>query len=79
RGRVFSEAGRRSGGEGGEEAASRDGRRRAVLGSIGPGTKLPTHGHIGFHTLRDGFQAHAEGLIAGGADAHIVETTQDLL
>ncbi|MDX6356908.1 MAG: 5-methyltetrahydrofolate--homocysteine methyltransferase, partial [Streptomyces sp.] len=30
-------------------------------------------------TLRDGFQANAEGLLAGGADALIVETTQDLL
>ncbi|MFF4157760.1 methionine synthase [Streptomyces sp. NPDC001678] len=56
-----------------------DGRQRWVLGSIGPGTKLPTLGHIGYTTLRDGFQANAEGLLAGGADALIVETTQDLL
>ena len=29
--------------------------------------------------LRDGYQPNAEGLLAGGADALIVETTQDLL
>ncbi|MYZ19241.1 homocysteine S-methyltransferase family protein, partial [Streptomyces sp. SID337] len=56
-----------------------DGRQRFVLGSMGPGTKLPTLGHTDFATLRDGFQANAEGLIAGGADLLIVETTQDLL
>ncbi|MFD6554440.1 methionine synthase, partial [Streptomyces sp. NPDC058398] len=58
---------------------ARDGRQRWVLGSIGPGTKLPTLGHVSYGTLRDGFQANAEGLLAGGADALIVETTQDLL
>ncbi|MEU6094654.1 methionine synthase [Streptomyces sp. NPDC047079] len=56
-----------------------DGRQRWVLGSIGPGTKLPTLGHVPYTTIRDGFQANAEGLLAGGADALIVETTQDLL
>ena len=50
-----------------------------VLGSVGPGTKLPTLGHVGYTTIRDGYQANAEGLLAGGADALIVETTQDLL
>jgi 5-methyltetrahydrofolate--homocysteine methyltransferase len=56
-----------------------DGRPRWVLGSIGPGTKLPTLGHIDYATLRDGYQANAAGLIEGGADALIVETMQDLL
>jgi 5-methyltetrahydrofolate--homocysteine methyltransferase len=56
-----------------------DGRRRFVLGSIGPGTKLPTLGHTEYATLRDGYQANAAGLIAGGADALVVETMQDLL
>ncbi|WP_405809516.1 methionine synthase [Streptomyces sp. NBC_01520] len=55
------------------------GRQRWVLGSIGPGTKLPTLGHAPYTVLRDGFQQNAEGLIAGGADALIIETTQDLL
>ncbi|MGK5451550.1 homocysteine S-methyltransferase family protein, partial [Streptomyces radiopugnans] len=57
----------------------RDGRPRWVLGSMGPGTKLPTLGHVEYRTLRDAYQANAEGLVAGGADALLVETTQDLL
>ncbi|GAA5704020.1 methionine synthase [Streptomyces avermitilis] len=79
--RVFelSEAGARLAREVADEFGTGDGRQRWVLGSIGPGTKLPTLGHVGYGTLRDGFQANAEGLIAGGADALIVETTQDLL
>src|SRR5580700_179863 len=54
-------------------------RPRWVLGSIGPGTKLPTLGHTTFRELRDSYQANAEGLLRGGADALIVETCQDLL
>ncbi|AYN42193.1 methionine synthase [Streptomyces dangxiongensis] len=75
----LSEAGARIAREVADRYWAEDGRRRWVLGSIGPGTKLPTLGHIGFATIRDGFQANAEGLLAGGADALIVETTQDLL
>ncbi|MEV5988912.1 methionine synthase [Streptomyces sp. NPDC052051] len=75
----LSEAGARLAREVADEFATRDGRQRWVLGSMGPGTKLPTLGHIPYTTLRDGFQANAEGLLAGGADALIVETTQDLL
>ncbi|MFG2845165.1 methionine synthase [Kitasatospora sp. NPDC048296] len=61
------------------DAHAADGRTRWVLGSIGPGTKLPTLGHAAYGTLRDGFQQNAAGLIAGGADALLVETSQDLL
>ena len=75
----LSEAGARIAREAADDFTARDGRQRWVLGSIGPGTKLPTLGHIAYGTLRDGFQANAEGLLAGGADALIVETTQDLL
>ncbi|MFF4226866.1 methionine synthase [Streptomyces abikoensis] len=75
----LSEAGARIAREVADGFTAADGRQRWVLGSIGPGTKLPTLGHIGYTTLRDGFQANAEGLLAGGADALIVETTQDLL
>ncbi|MEU8579817.1 methionine synthase [Streptomyces abikoensis] len=75
----LSEAGARIAREVADGFTAEDGRQRWVLGSIGPGTKLPTLGHIGYTTLRDGFQANAEGLLAGGADALIVETTQDLL
>jgi 5-methyltetrahydrofolate--homocysteine methyltransferase len=53
--------------------------RRWVLGSVGPGTKLPTLGHVPFATLRDAYQEQAAGMLDGGADAIIVETCQDLL
>ncbi|OIJ92459.1 methionine synthase [Streptomyces colonosanans] len=75
----LSEAGARIAREAADGFAAGDGRQRWVLGSMGPGTKLPTLGHVGYATIRDGFQANAEGLLAGGADALIVETTQDLL
>lgn len=75
----LSESGARIAREVADRFAADDGRPRWVLGSIGPGTKLPTLGHVGYATIRDGFQANAEGLLAGGADALIVETTQDLL
>lgn len=79
--RIFelSEAGVRIARESADEHAAGDGRQRWVLGSMGPGTKLPTLGHIGYGTLRDAYQQNAEGMIAGGADALLVETTQDLL
>jgi 5-methyltetrahydrofolate--homocysteine methyltransferase len=75
----LSEAGARIARETADDHTARDGRQRWVLGSIGPGTKLPTLGHVPYGTIRDGFQQNAEGLLAGGADALIVETTQDLL
>nr|WP_238420120.1 methionine synthase [Streptomyces taklimakanensis] len=75
----LSEAGARIAREVADSFTDSDGRMRWVLGSMGPGTKLPTLGHIGYATVRDGFQANAEGLVAGGADALLVETTQDLL
>lgn len=52
---------------------------RFVAGSMGPGTKLPTLGHIDFDTLRDAYIEQAEGLFDGGADLLIVETCQDVL
>jgi len=52
---------------------------RWVFGSIGPGTKLPTLGHTSYATLRDAYQECARGLIDGGSDALLVETSQDLL
>ncbi|MFC5890384.1 methionine synthase [Kitasatospora sp. CM 4170] len=78
--RIFelSEAGARIAREAADRHAA-DGRIRWVLGSIGPGTKLPTLGHAPYEVLRDGFQQNAAGLIAGGADALLVETSQDLL
>ncbi|MET9531923.1 methionine synthase [Streptomyces sp. NPDC006649] len=75
----LSEAGARIAREVADEFGAKDGRQRWVLGSIGPGTKLPSLGHTTYDVLRDGYQQNAEGLLAGGADALIVETTQDLL
>ncbi|MFE2110633.1 methionine synthase [Kitasatospora sp. NPDC059463] len=79
--RVFelSEAGARLAREAADAHGAEDGRLRWVLGSIGPGTKLPTLGHAPYETLREGFRQNAAGLIAGGADALLVETSQDLL
>src|SRR5947199_7396953 len=54
-------------------------RPRWVLGSVGPGTKLPTLGHAPYASLRDAYEAEVAGLIEGGADAVLVETAQDLL
>ncbi|WP_435825910.1 methionine synthase [Micromonospora zamorensis] len=76
--RELSEAGARIAREA-ADAASTPQRPRFVLGSIGPGTKLPTLGHAGYATLRDAYQENAAGLIVGGADALIIETCQDLL
>ncbi|WP_416071548.1 methionine synthase [Streptomyces sp. ME02-8801-2C] len=75
----LSEAGARIARETADAFTSVDGRERWVLGSMGPGTKLPTLGHIAYGTIRDAYQRNAEGLLAGGADALLVETTQDLL
>src|SRR4051795_13339497 len=54
-------------------------RPRWVIGSVGPGTKLPTLGHAPYAALRDAYEAEVTGLIEGGADAILVETAQDLL
>jgi 5-methyltetrahydrofolate--homocysteine methyltransferase len=53
--------------------------QRWVLGSMGPGTKLPTLGHVTYEELRDTYREAARGLIDGGSDALLIETTQDLL
>ncbi len=56
-----------------------DGRSRYVAGSIGPGTKLPSLGHIGFAELRDAYEVQAHGLLIGGVDLFLIETCMDLL
>ena len=61
------------------DAASTESRPRWVLGSVGPGTKLPTLGHVRFADLRDAYQRNVAGLLLGGVDAIVVETCQDLL
>ncbi|MCT2547010.1 methionine synthase [Streptomyces atratus] len=79
--RVFelSESGARIAREVADEFTASTGQQRWVLGSMGPGTKLPTLGHAPYTKLRDAYQQNAEGMIAGGADALLIETTQDLL
>ena len=56
-----------------------DGRPRYVAGSVGPGTKLPSLGHIAFSDLRDTYEEHARALIEGGVDLLLIETCMDLL
>jgi 5-methyltetrahydrofolate--homocysteine methyltransferase len=74
----FSEAGARIA-RAAADRWSTPGYPRWVLGSVGPGTKLPTLGHVKFAELRDAYQRNAAGLLRGGVDAIIVETCQDLL
>jgi 5-methyltetrahydrofolate--homocysteine methyltransferase len=54
-------------------------RARFVIGSVGPGTKLPSLGHISFNELHDAYIPQMEGLLEGGVDAIVVETVQDML
>jgi 5-methyltetrahydrofolate--homocysteine methyltransferase len=61
------------------DAWSTAGAPRWVIGSIGPGTRLPTLGHVTFAELRDSYEQQAMGLIEGGADLLLVETAQDIL
>jgi 5-methyltetrahydrofolate--homocysteine methyltransferase len=75
----LSEAGARIARTVADEFTVADGKPRWVLGSIGPGTKLPTLGHVTFRELRDSYYENAAGLLRGGADALIIETCQDLL
>jgi 5-methyltetrahydrofolate--homocysteine methyltransferase len=56
-----------------------DGRSRFVLGSVGPGTRLPSLGHIAYQDLEDALTVQCAGLIAGEADAVLIETCQDPL
>src|SRR5262245_14650265 len=56
-----------------------DGRPRFVIGSVGPGTKLPSLGAIPFVDLRDAYEVMIDGLLEGGVDVLLVETVQDLL
>ena len=52
---------------------------RFVLGSIGPGTKLPSLGHIHYDEMFEGYKLTALGLIDGGCDIFMLETCQDPL
>ncbi len=54
-------------------------RPRYVAGSIGPGTRLPSLGHVDYDTLEAALVIQAKGLLAGKVDAFLIETCQDLL
>ena len=56
-----------------------DGRTRFVMGSVGPGTRLPSLGHVAYQALEDALTVQCAGLIAGGVDAILIETCQDPL
>ena len=56
-----------------------DGRHRYVMGSIGPGTKLPTLGNIAYDDLEAGLVEQCRGLLDGGVDGFLIETCQDTL
>src|ERR1700761_6242128 len=56
-----------------------DGRDRWVIGSVGPGTKLPSLGNIAYDPLEAALAEQCRGLIAGGVDAILIETCQDPL
>src|SRR5579863_932996 len=52
---------------------------RFVAGSIGPTTKLPSLGHIGFDAMWRTYYEQVLGLIEGGVDLLLIETAQDIL
>jgi 5-methyltetrahydrofolate--homocysteine methyltransferase len=71
-----------AGGEIAREAAdafSTPDKPRFVLGSLGPGTKLPSLGHTSYEKLKDAYYTASKGLVDSGCDALLIETTQDLL
>ena len=61
------------------DAFSTPDRPRYVLGSLGPGTKLPSLGHTTYEKLKDAYYIASKGLVDAKADALLIETTQDLL
>jgi 5-methyltetrahydrofolate--homocysteine methyltransferase len=61
------------------EAVAKDGRSRFVIGSVGPGTRLPSLGHVDYQALEDALTQQCRGLVAGGVDAILIETCQDPL
>ncbi|MFP4146014.1 MAG: homocysteine S-methyltransferase family protein, partial [Phycisphaeraceae bacterium] len=61
-----------------EKYATAD-RPRFVIGSMGPGTKLPSLGHTDWDPMFDSYREQVRGLIDGGSDALLIETCQDIL
>ena len=61
------------------DAFSTSDKPRFVLGSLGPGTKLPSLGHTTYAKLKEAYYTAAKGLADSGCDALLIETSQDLL
>jgi len=61
------------------QVADESDRPRWVLGSVGPGTKLAALGQISYAEIRDATTRQVQAMLAGGIDAVIIETAQDLL
>src|SRR5690606_33075970 len=67
-----------------DKAEAETGIPRFVAGSIGPSGKLPSGtdpdlSNITFDELADLFYEQAQGLVEGGADVLLIETSQDIL
>jgi len=58
---------------------TRSARPRFVIGSIGPGTRLPSLGQATWDEMLDSYREQTRGLLDGGVDAVVIETCQDLL
>ncbi len=58
---------------------STEAKPRFVAGSIGPGTRFASLGHVRFDELRDQIAEQARGLLRGGVDLLLLETQFDLL
>jgi 5-methyltetrahydrofolate--homocysteine methyltransferase len=58
---------------------SREDKPRFCAGDLGPGTKLPSLGHITYDEMYEGYKIAATGLIDGGCDLFLLETCQDPL
>ncbi|MCH9814692.1 MAG: methionine synthase [Epsilonproteobacteria bacterium] len=61
------------------EKYSSEEKPRFVAGDLGPGTKLPSLGHITYDEMYAGYKIAASGLIDGGCDLFLLETCQDPL
>ena len=61
------------------EAFSTPEHPRFCLGSVGPGTKLPSLGHITYDEMFEGYTDFCKALIEGGTDIFLLETCQDPL
>jgi 5-methyltetrahydrofolate--homocysteine methyltransferase len=67
-----------------DEYAEKTGQPRFVAGSIGPSGKLPSTNdpelsNVSFDELSETFREQAVGLIRGGVDLLLIETSQDIL